>query len=1085
MLRFVPKTPLLCLLALSGYAHVDGSKPVLLARNAVSPQAAQMLDARRAVFTVTGKVTGEDGSPLPGVSILIKGSTTGTTASADGTYRITLPNENATLVFSFVGYEKQEIPVRNRSVIDVTLLVDTKSLQEVVVVGYGTVKKSDVTGSVSSISSKQLQAVPVQNLSQAMQGRAAGVDIAQTSARPGAAPQIRVRGNRSLNATNNPLFVLDGIPLSEGSSINDFNPNDIESIEVLKDASATAIYGARGANGVILVTSKKGKKGKARINYDGFVGFSKPLAPLEMMDGATFAELRRNGVRGDGNATNYTTSFPNPAQDFNLFKQDPVMWESVAMGYEWEDKEKLIPKYRQATAAEKEAMAKYGYTVVDQVPIYDPSKVRSLDWTDLVLRTGVQQSHQLSVSGGSDNVGVTFSMGYFDQEGIQKGQGFTRYSSRLGLDYQVTPGIKIGGAVNMSFQNQEWGTNLYGEALGQLPLVLPYDAAGNVIIQPGGDAQIYNPIPKISGELDNRRTTRIMGTFYADVTLLKGLRYRMNFGPDLRNYRRGYFMTPEASRGTLATPLGRYEQDNRFNYVLENLLYYDKNIGDNQTLSFTALQSIQSDRYEYSNLEVDNLPYTSQLWYNLGSTNGSGPRAFGSDYRLVQLMSYMGRVNYTLNNKYLITATGRFDGSSVLAPGNKWDFFPSFAFGWKIHEEDFLKAVPALNELKLRLGYGRTGNSAVGPYSTGGGLSKTRYVWGETAAWGFVPNLIPNPDLKWEATGQVDLGIDFGLFNDRLRGSVDVYRANTTDLIMDRQIPTASGFASIQSNIGSTRNTGVELTLNSVNIDRPNGLRWTTDLTLAKNKEEITKLYGGTKDDIGNRWFIGSPVISYYDYKVIGVWQTSEAEEAAKYYPTDTRNPFGRPGLGRPKFADLNNDGKIDATNDRTIVGNNVPKIQGGLNNTFSYKGIDLSIFVFGRLGQTVLNSYLRPTLTGRYPEPQFISDHWTPTNPTNYLPAANADSERPVNADAYLYADGSFLKVRTATLAYNFPAKLLSKVRLGSVNVYATATNPFLFTKFNVTDPEFISASRNFNDQIFGVNLTEKTVVFGLRIGL
>lgn len=1034
-------------------------------------------------ISVSGKVSDEQGNGLPGVSVSVKGTAIGNVTDATGAYKITAPNANATLVFSYVGFTTIEEKIGNRQVINVTLIEDNKTLSEVVVVGYGTVKKTDVTGSVASINNKQLQAVPVQNLSQAMQGRAAGVDVTQTNARPGAAPSIRIRGNRSLNASNDPLFVLDGIPLAPGSSINDFNPNDIESIEVLKDASATAIYGSRGANGVILVTSKKGKKGRTQISYDGFGGVSSPLAPLEMLSGADFAELRRDGYRGDGNPNNYTTSFPNPAQDRAIFSAD--QWAEVSKGYEWQDEANLIPKFRPATEEEKRIMALYGYAVVDQIPVYDPSKVGNTIWEDFVLRQGTQQSHQLSFTGGSENLSASLSVGYFNQKGIQLGQDFTRYSARLGMDLQATKFLKIGGSVNLNLNEQNWGANLYAEALGNYRITKPYDANGVLILQPGGDAQVYNPIPKIDGEIDNRRTNRVMASIYAELQIAKGLRYRVNFGPDMLQGHQGNFLTPLASRGTAASITARYRQTNRFNYVLENLLFYDKNFGTDHTLNITALQSIQNDRFEFSDIEAQDLPYPSQKWYNLGSQVGSGARSFGSDFSQVKLMSWMGRINYSLKNKYLVTATGRYDGSSVLAPGNKWSFFPSFAVAWKINEESFMKNLTAVNELKLRVGYGRTGNSSVGAYSTGGRIAKTLYAWDATPAIGFVPSLIPNPDLSWEATGQVDIGIDFGLFNDRIYGSVDLYQAQTTDLLMDRQLPTASGFGSIQANIGATQNRGIELTLNTVNIDQKDGLRWTTNISLARNKEEIVKLYGGTNDDIGNRWFIGSPLISYYDYKVIGVWQLNEAEQAAKYYPSDTRNPLGKPGVGRPKFADLNNDGRIDATNDRTIIGSNVPKLQGGITNTFSYKGFDFSFFVFGRLGQTILNGYLRPTLTGRYPEPSFLNDRWKPENPTNTYPMANWDSERPVNADAYLYADGSFLKVRNVSLGYNFKNNILSKLHLSNLNVYVTATNPLMFTKFKVTDPEFTSPSRNFNDQIFGINLTEKSLVFGVRASL
>lgn len=1028
-----------------------------------------------AVVKISGKIVSEANEPLIGANVLVKGTTIGAVTDVDGMYSLEAPSTEGTLVISYTGYETMEIAIAGRTTVDITLKEDQKILDEVVVVGYGIVKKSDVTGSVASIDQKKLEAVPVQNLTQAMQGRAAGVDIVQNSARPGAFPQIRIRGSRSLNATNNPLFVMDGIPLSEGTSINDFNPNDVQSIEILKDASATAIYGARGANGVILVTTKKGKKGKARISYDGYYGLAEPLAPVQMMSGAEFAEYRRDAYRNNSNVNDYTTPFPNPAQDFNLFRQDINMWESVAQAYEWEDKDKLIPKYRPATAEEKARFANWGFGNFDQVPIYDPSKVRNTDWASLVLQTGRKQNHQLNISGGSDNLSVVFSMGYYDEDGIQKGQGYQRISSRLGVDYQVNNFLKIGSSINTAFIEQDWGTDLYGNAVGQLPLAVPYNADGTIIYSPGADPLIFTPLGSIEGEIEDRDVKRIFGSLYAEIDILKGLRFRTNFGPDFMQYRRGIYQDAFTRARNGGTTFGQYDNTQRFNYVLENLLYYDKSLGKNHTLGVTLLQSTQQNRDESSSLSVQELPYSSQLFYNLGSTNATGPTGFGSGYSLVKIASFMGRVNLNLSNKYLFTVTGRYDGSSVLAEGNKWEFFPSFAAAWKIHEEGFLKNGNFFNELKLRAGYGRTGNSAVGPYSTQGGLTKTRYAWNDAAAWGFVPNLIPNPDLKWETTGQIDIGIDFRFLNDRISGTIDVYQANTSDLIMDRQIPTASGFASIQANIGATRNTGIEVSLSTINLDT-RGFRWNSDIIFSKNKEEITELYNGKADDLGNRWFIGQPIIAYYDFKPTGVWTLAEAAQAAEY--------GSKPGLG--KFLDINGDKKIDATNDRLIVGSNVPDFTASLNNTFSYKGLELSFLIFARVGQTLVNGFYRPALAGRYTETQYVAQqYWTPDRENVVYPKANQDQERPLNPESYMYQDGSFVKVRTVSLTYALPANLTSKLHLSNLSFYATAFNPFLFTKFKITDPEFISSSRNFNDQIQGLNLTEKAIIFGVKLGL
>ena len=1037
---------------------------------------------------IKGTITNEKGEPLIGASVVVKGTTVGTVVDENGNYELSVPDGSAVLVISFVGYDAQEITVGNQTTINVQMS-EGKSLGEVVVVGYGSVKKSDLTGSVSSITTKELERVPATNVVQAMQGQAAGVDIAQTDARPGASPQVRIRGNRSLNATNNPLYVMDGIPMSDGSSINDFNPSDIESIEVLKDASATAIYGSRGANGVILITSKKGKKGRTSITYSGSVGISNPLVPFNALGAADFAEVRREGKRNNA-TTAYNSAFPDPELDYQNFNTDLNMWESVSQGYSWIDKASRIAQKRAATADEKARMAAYqAYNpkslISDSVYIYDPSKVRNTNWGDLALQQGREQNHQLSITGGTDKLGVSFSLGYLDKQGLQQGQGYQRYSSRVGLDWSVNDWLKLGASASVNLTTQQYGTDIYSNAVFQLPVAIPYDpTTGAVIAQPGGDALIYTPLNSAAGEIDDRRTSRYFGSLFAEVDLFKGLKYRANLGPDVTDYRRGQFQSSNSNARRGGTTFGYYQNDQRLNFVLENLLYYNTTFAKKHDLGVTLLQSIQQDRFESINLSVQDLPYNSQLFYNLGSTNATGPDAFGSTYTLIKTMSFMGRVNYGYDNKYLLTASIRRDGASPLSEGNKWEVFPSFAVAWKISEENFLKNSKVINQLKLRVGYGKTGNSAINPYTTTGGLAKTKYAWDNTAAWGYVPNLIANPDLKWETTEQVDVGLDFSVFGDRVTGIIDIYRANTSNLLMDRQIPTASGFNSVQANVGATRNTGIEILLNTVNVHLRNSFKWTSNIVFSSNKEEITSLYNGTTDDIANRWFIGQPVVSYYDYTPTGVWTTAEAAQAAEY--------GSKPGLG--KFLDLNGDKKIDANNDRRIIGSNVPKWTGSFTNIFSFKGIDLSFMLYARMGQTILNGYLRPYLTGRYTEASVVANnYWTPTNQTGVAyPKINADQERPLFPESYLYTDGSFVKLRNVTLGYTVPTRIMPKIGLKNLYFYLTGQNLFVWSPFKITDPEFVnsirdptSTSNTFNNQVFGINLTEKMLVFGVRVGL
>lgn len=1053
---------------------------------------------------VTGKViSSEDEEGLPGVNVMIKDTSQGTVTDPSGNYSLTVTDRNAILVFSSIGYLSVEVSVAGQTTVNVTLRPDVTELSEIVVVGYGTVKKSDVTGALSSVSAEQLQSVPVQSISQALQGRAAGVDVSMSNFRPGENPTIRIRGNRSLKATNDPLYVVDGIPLAEGAGINDFNPSDIQSIEVLKDASATAIYGSRGANGVILVTTKRGQTGKPVVTYDGYVGVSSPQATIDMMTGAQYAELKREAYRNN-NAKTYSAPYADPNADFELFKQDPYMWESVALGYTWQDKENRIPEYRAVTAREQENFQAYyeqdllryanspavlasltDPESITEIPVFDARKVRNTNWPDHVLRTGVKQSHQLSVGGGTEAIRAKFSVGYYDEQGIQENQGYTRYNVSLNLDYQVSKKVRLGAMVNGSTADQQYGggTDLYTRALGQLPIAVPYDDQGNLIYQPGGDALIFNPIFDIKNAIDDRKINRLFGSFYGDVTLAKGLRYRINFGPDYRQFRRGRYFSSNTTERNRGTSKAYVDNDQRMTYVLENLLYYDRTFANGHTLGVTLLQSIQDERYEKSYIEVSNIPNDASLYHNIGLSIADSPDAYGTDLTRRKLMSWMGRVNYTLEDKYILTATGRFDGSSVLAPGNKWDFFPSFAVAWKVHQEAFMAGLEVFDELKVRAGYGKTGNSAVEPYSTSGSLAKTRALLNNTAAYGFRPDQLPNPSLKWENTAQVDVGIDFSLLGGRLSGSLDLYHQRTSDLIMDRQLPTVSGFGVIQENVGKTRNRGIEVSLSSVNIDMPGSFQWRTDVIFAKNDEAITELYGGTQDDVGNRWFIGHPITVFYDLKPIGVWQSDEVEEANAYNTI--------PGAG--KFYDKNNDQRITTADDRVIRGSTVPDWTGSLVNTFTYKQLELSVFLYTRQGQTIGSGTYRPALAGRYTEAQLVN-YWTPANPSNAFPRPTSNQERLPNPESYLYRDGSFVKLRQVTLTYRLPLDLLSRYSIQNLSVYCTAYNPVLWTDFKAGDPEFvplpIGATNPLNndridrvdDQLVGNNLSEKSFVLGVR---
>lgn len=936
--------------------------------------------------TVTGRVTSmEDNSALPGVTILQMGTTNGTITDVNGQYSLQVPGD-AVLQFSSIGFTKEEISVNGRTTINVQLSTDIQALSEVVVVGYGSQEKRDITGSIASVSSQQITEVPVVSVDQALQGRVAGVDVVSQGSRPGQGVTIRIRGRRSILANNDPLFVLDGIPLAGG--LEDIDPNDIESTEILKDASATAIYGSRGANGVVLITTKRGKEGKTQISYNAYYGIQNAINKVDMMNGAEFAELKRESRRTTGN---YTT-------DEALF--EPVELESIRLG-------------------------------------------RSTNYQDLIMGTGNQQSHHIGIYGGESKTKFAISGNYFNQEGITPGQAFQRFSIRINLDHQITDRLKVGASTLISRALTNWGSSPYDGALQENPLGVPYDEEGNLIFLPTTDGLRTNPLAEIqpNANLDDRKRARLFSSIYGEYKILEGLTYRLNFGPDQTSFKRGTFLASQTNSRRGGQPTASNENFEQFSYTLENILNYDKQLNEQHKLGVTLLHSIQRQRFENSGTSVLGLPYESQLYYNLGSA--STITRVSSGLSEWSILSYMGRINYSLNDKYLFTFTTRADGSSRLAEGKKFGFFPSAAFGWRISEEGFMQSQNLISNAKLRASYGIIGNTGINPYQTQGSLSRTVYAFENTGAFGYRPQDLPNPNLKWETTAMLNVGLDFNVFKGRISASLDFYQANTTDLLMERQLPITSGYSNIIENIGATRNTGFELFMETVNIDR-NNFRWKTSFNFFTNNEEIVELYGGTKDDVGNRWFIGKPLTVFYDYEKAGIWQTNE-EDVAK--------SFGQKP-GEIKITDQNNDGKINEE-DRVILGSEVPDWSGGMSNSFKYKGLELSVFIFTRQGSLIRSAFHENHnyLFGRYNN--LDVDYWTPDNPTNAYPRPNQNQERPVYNSSLAYFDGSFVKIRNISLSYTLPETLMERTFVNSLRFYATAQNPFIFTDYEGYDPE------------------------------
>ena len=994
---------------------------------------------------IAGIVKDAANEPLPGVSIVVAGTSKGTTSDIDGKYAMDVPDNAGSLIFSYVGYETREVEIGNQSVVDIVLAVDNKTLEEVVVIGYNRVKKSDVTGSVISVGSDEIKKRPVANVLQAMQGRAAGVDITSNE-RPGEMGSIRIRGNRSLSASNSPLYVVDGIPLAAGG-IESINPNDIESIDILKDASATAVFGSRGANGVVLVTTKQGKSGKLSLNYIGTTTIENMHDRSVRMNSAQYVDFRRDAFRRAGN---YPAE-PTLADDERIFGGDALAFANIAKG--WQN----------------------GTWNGDLVP--------TTNWTDMVLKTGVTQDHTLGLSGGTEKMKAYGSIGYLFQDGTQLGQDFERFNAKFSVEMSPVKWFKFGGSINGTYSLQNYGFasssasgagNLYFAAQGMLPFAVPFDENGNRINLPGGDINILNPIGEDRYNINERKVLRTLGVLFAEVDILKGLKYRLNFGPDFYNLRNGRWMDKNSiNRGAGepgSTNYAQLNQTSRFSYTLDNLLYYDRSFGKH-TVGLTLLQSASRNLTETSGMTATNLPWDSQRWHQLNSV--SALDGFGTGLSESQLLSYMGRVNYGFNDKYLITASVRWDGASQLAPGNKWDFFPSAAFAWNMDQEAFLKSVNWVNQLKARIGFGSTGNAAISPYQTKGAVETLYYTWGNRVEAGYVssdaslanPVVMANLNLGWEHTTQWNLGIDFDLFRRRVSGTLDLYTSRTTDLLLQRSIPSIVGYVSTWDNIGATSNKGIDLTVNTVNVKK-RGFEWVTTLNFSANKDKIDELANGKNDDLANLWFIGQRLSVFYDYTKAGIWQNTAAdiEEMSKF------NANGHTfRAGDIRVVDLNGDYRIDANNDRKIVGNSSPKWTFGFNNTFTYKNWDLAVFMFGRLGFTVRSG--EESLQGRFA--QRVVDYWTPANPTNEYPSPNYNSAAgdPFKSSMN-YQDGSFVKIRNISLGYNLPASVTGKLKMTNCRVYAQIQNPgLIYSNIAWLDPDLGGSTFN-RGFVFGLNV-------------
>jgi TonB-linked SusC/RagA family outer membrane protein len=960
-----------------------------------------------AAGTISGIVLDQaSGAPLGGAQVTVVGTRLVAEAGTDGRFTIAgVPPGTYRVQTQRIGYGLSEVTVEvaagQTASADFRLQQLAVALQEVVVVGYGTQVRRDVTGSVASVGGDAVHEVPKVNAIEAIKGRVPGVDIVTTGNKPGDGIRVRLRGERSIKASNDPLYVLDGIPMAGG--IGDLNPRDVESIEVLKDASATAIYGSRGANGVVLITTRKGRSGVTNLTYDSYAGIQTPLRRVQLFNGPEFAEYRREAERTRNNYRCAPGVAVCDSADAKLFGPDGTL---------------------PALQAD-----------------------RWTDWQDLVLREGAQVSNEIGVTGGDDRTHFALTAGQLDQQGIVKAQDFTRRSMRLNFDHELNPRLRVGSSTSLirTEQNVGRGDAVYTEALTNNPLGMAYDSTGAILFKPTPDGQRVNPLSDIQNWTDDRTRTRLFGTLFAGYDLTPSLSWRINFGADLTFFRRGQFQgaQTQAKQGSGAD--GAMWQAKTFAYTLDNILTFRRTLGSAHRVDATALYSIQQERTERDSMGVEGLPYEHQQFFDLGS--GLKPSWLGSGLSAWALQSFMGRINYTFKDRYLFTVSSRLDGSSRLAPGQKYGLFPSVALAWRLSEEDFIRRTGLFSDLKLRASYGRTGNTAIDPYQTEGSLTRTMYAFLGQPAVGFRPGRLPNPKLRWEKTGQVDVGLEFTVLNNRLSGSVDYYRADTRDLIMERQLPPTTGYTNILENVGATRNTGFEVSLSALLVQDWRGLRWNVDFNAATNQNRIVQLSSGLLADPGNKWFVGYPISVSYDYQFGGIWQVQDSisGEAQRY----GRRP------GQIRVVDQNGDGKID-DKDRIILGTTFPRWTASMTHRLDWKGLDVSVMAVARLGFLAQDSLMnggQSTLAGRYNN--IYVNYWTPTNPSNTEPRPNAAQENPDYGGIRGYGDGSFIKVRNITVGYTLPTRVVTALRGRSLRVYATALDPFLFTQFRGIDPE------------------------------
>lgn len=974
-------------------------------------------------ITIKGKITdATTGEPLAGVNIIVEGTVTGATSDANGEYSINVPDSKSVLVFSFVGMTSQRITVGNQQIIDINLQPDLAQLEEVVVVGYGTQRRSDISGSVATVKTEGLISQPTSDLQGMLKGKVAGLYVTLSDARPGGSSDVLLRGIKSLKGGNSPLYVVDGVAIS---NINEININDVESISVLKDASSQAIYGARASNGVILITTRRGSNtnNKVNVSYQAYYSIQNVVPNFEIFSPEEYIQRRREAYRADlANAGDgWIGTFPPENEMF-----EPLELERIA------NKEYI-------------------------------------NWTDYAFKKDVPLTkHDISLSGGNENTQYSASIGYLYQDGIRTGSDLTRYSGKLSVDQKISKTFKMGLSAYYTTYDQGQETNSWQDFITFNPISVIYDTNGDLVLYPTGDGKSVNPLYYNRTRKYNYKAERIILNGYFEITpaFVPGLKYKLNASMNSRNRETDYFRSFE-DPGVIGKGYASANFYYTREYLLENILSYNKLFANVHKLDITLVQGIEP---RYNTATTSTATELGNDFFGINSLNSFIAAEVNRTKDERKMVSFMGRANYNLMDKYLFNFAVRIDGSSVFGINNKWGYFPSASFAWNLHKESFIENLKWINEAKIRLSYGQIGNQAISPYGSLATADNYFYVSGSTPVVGYLPGAsLPNPDLKWETTTTANGGIDFSLFSNRLSGSIDLYQSNTTDLLVDRKIPEVLGYSNIPANLGEIQNKGIELSLTGYIISKQD-FTWSVSASFSANRNKLVKGVlqdpetGEFIDDVYNGWFIGEPVNIYYDHKFLGIWQLDDDIASSA-------QPLARPGDVR--VADMTGDTLINS-DDRVIIRRD-PKWIGSISTSLTYKGFELSADVYFVQGVVKENPFLYEYNHGGRMDGVLNGikrDYWTPENPSNtmFRPHESTLSDY---RTTLAYQDASYIRLRNVTLSYSFPRKWLVPLGLNNLRVYVSGDNIWTKTDFLSYSPETLAnnypETRNYT---FGINI-------------